>query len=232
MYKLNEKQKALITELNSIPPKFNEIKKLLNENDYSSEDVTYVATAFAENCEFESYEYFKSENAQVRSKYLYDIVKLLLEYGLNPNTVFENDKNIMESLMFNDYEYVAADTLGLLLEYGGDVNLEFGGKRIFDMVDFAVVFDAVEQSERKKYDALVHFWFVMLGYGAKNADGTNPITLFREYDNTMFTNDVFDISNLKNHRNYTFGLTFAPDTDSKWSLHIFDKKTMWEVARL
>ena len=226
MYKLNEKQKALITELNSIPPNFNEIKKLLNENDYSSEDVTYVATAFVENCEFESYEYFKSENAQVRSKYLYDIVKLLLEYGLNPNTVFENDKNIMESLMFNDYEYVAADTLGLLLEYGGDVNLEIDEERLFDRIDFDVVFDAIEQSDRKRYDALVHCWLVMLGYGAKNADGTIPVDLFKEYNNTMFTNEVFDISNLKNHRNYKFWLTFEPDTDSKWSLHIFDKKTV------
>lgn len=138
----------------------------------------------------------------------------------------------MDSLIYNDYKYVAADTLNLLLANVGDVNLEFGGQRIFDMVDLAVVFDAVEQRDRKKYDALVHFWFVMLGYGVKNDDGTNPITLFREYDNTIFVNDVFDISNLKNHRNYTFGLTFAPDTDAKWSLHIFDKKTMWEVARL
>lgn len=64
----------------------------------------------------------------------------------------------------------------------------------------------------------------MLGYGAKNADATNPITLFREYENTMFANDVFDISHFKNHKNYTFGLTFVPDTDTKWSLHIFDKK--------
>lgn len=39
--------------------------------------------------------------------------------------------------------------------------------------------------------------FVMLGYGAKNADATNPITLFREYENTMFANDVFDISHFK-----------------------------------
>lgn len=37
----------------------------------------------------------------------------------------------------------------------------------------------------------------MLGYGAKNADATNPITLFREYENTMFANDVFDISHFK-----------------------------------
>lgn len=232
MCELNEKQELLMNELNNVPPNLDKIKKLLDENDYSSEDVTYVATAFAENCEFESYEYFKSENAQVRSKYLYDIVKLLLKYGLNPNIVFDNDVNIMESLIYNDYEYVAADTLNLLLANGGDVNLAVGGKRIFDQVDFAVVFDAVEKRDRRKYDALVHFWFVMLGYGVKNADGTNPITLFREYDNTVFANDVFDISHLKNHRNYTFGLTFAPDTDTKWSLHIFNKKTMWEVARL
>ncbi|MGN0006084.1 MAG: hypothetical protein ACI37Z_08980 [Candidatus Gastranaerophilaceae bacterium] len=229
---LNEKQELLMNELNNVPPNFDKIKKLLDENDYSSEDVTYVATAFAENCEFESYEYFKSENAQVRSKYLYDIVKLLLEYGLNPNIVFDNEINIMDSLMYNDYEYVSADTLGMLLENGGNVNLAVDGTRIFDKVDFAVVFDAVEQSDRRKYDALVHFWFVMLGYGAIKADGTNPVTLFREYDNTMFANDNFDISHLKNHRNYTFGLTFAPDTDTNWSLRIFDKNTMWEAARL
>lgn len=232
MCELNEKQELLMNELNNVPPNFDKIKKLLDENDYSGEDVTYVATAFADNCEFEGAEYENSNNKEIHSKYLYDIVKLLLEYGLNPNTVFEKDKNIMESLMFNDYEYVAADTLGLLLEYGGDVNLEIDEERLFDRIDFDVIFDAIEQSDRKRYDALVHCWLVMLGYGAKNADGTIPVDLFKEYNNTMFTNDVFDISNLKNHRNYTFGLTFVPNRGEKWSLHIFDKKTMWEVARL
>ncbi len=37
---------------------------------------------------------------------------------------------------------------------------------------------------------------------------------------------------LRNHRDYTFGLSHVPCYGEKWSLHIFDKQTMWEVARL
>ena len=80
----------------------------------------------------------------------------------------------------------------------------------------------------RRYDALVHSWFVFLGYGAAPDNGTSSVDLF----NVIDTGKTFDLRELRNHRNYTFGLSHVKNRGENWSLHIFDKRTMWEVARL
>ena len=42
----------------------------------------------------------------------------------------------------------------------------------------------------------------------------------------------FKISDLKKHRNFTFCLSNVEGRGEKWSLHIIDSRTRWEVARL
>ena len=161
--------------------------------------------------------------------YIFDTIKLLLNYGLDPNAVFDGI-NIMNELQYIETEYVAADTLRLLLEHGGKYNLAIGNEILFDELDFDIIFGAIEQTNRRRYGSLVHCWLVMLGFGAKQVDGKNPVTLFPNYDAGYETE--IDISDLKNHENYTYALTHVPGNGEKWSLHIIDKKTMWEVARL
>ena len=140
--------------------------------------------------------------------------------------------NIMNELQYVSTPYVAADTLALLLENGGNTELEIDGMRIMDDIDFDVIFDAFNQEIRSNYDSLVHCWFVMLGYGARLRDGSLPVDLFDVYDEEYIRKTPFDISKLKEHRTYTFGISNVPSRGENWSLHIFDKRTFHEVARL
>lgn len=248
MFKSTGKANELFERLMQMPPNLDSIEESLKAGEYSPEEISMAATEYTDNCmiEVEFYDdgnYVDEDIAKLLpgevlenhvSRYLYDVVSLLLPYGLDPNAVYGGkfEKiNIMAEMRFAGSGYIPADTLALLLENGGDPNLRVDGIGIFDDLDFDVCFGAIEQEIRPRYDALVHCWFVMLGYGAtiKDKDG-NPIPLevFPEY----FTGKPFDISKLKNHRNYTFGLTHVPNRGEGWCLHIFDKRTLWEVARM
>lgn len=95
--------------------------------------------------------------------------------------------------------------------------------KLFDHVDFDAFFDAVEQTQREVYAAHIHYWMVRLGYGAKS--GRENIQVFHEFDSSEY----FNIDKLKNHRNYYFGLTHIENT---FAISIYDKNTLWEVARI
>lgn len=248
MFKLTGKANELFERLMQIPPDLASIEESLKAGEYSAEEISMVAAEYSGYCMIEvefddDGNYVDKEIAKLLpgevlenhvSRYLYDVVSLLIPYGLDPNAVYGgkfDETNIMAEMQFVGNGYIPADTLALLLENGGDPNLRVDGIRIFDDIDFAVCFDAIGQDIRTSYDALVHCWFVMLGYGATATDRDgNPIPLevFPEY----FTGKPFDVSKLKNHRNYTFGLTHVPNRGEEWCLHIFDKRTLWEVARM
>ena len=112
---------------------------------------------------------------------------------------------------------MAADTLKLLLENGGDPNLVVDGDSIFTDVDFDIFFGAVEQHMRITYDSNVHYWMVLVGYGGKLIDGRDPVTLQPGCTLEMF----------KDHRNLDFCLE---KEDGDYTMHIFDKRTKWEIA--
>ena len=157
---------------------------------------------------------------------------MLLRYGLNPNAVYDDNLNIMNALHYIETDYVAADTLRLLLEHGGYANLDIDGESLFDIIDFDITYDSIDQENRKRYDAEVHFWFVLLGYGGSPSNGTSPIEVYMHYDEQLSCQGLFQIEKLRHHENYTFGLTHVESKGESWALHIFDKKTLWEVARL
>lgn len=239
---LNPKSKQLFDMLMQIPPDYAVIHAELESTHYLPEEVTAAALKFCDECYDESFERSCSEGNDLQFEYftsmlgpipgehsthLFDIVKLLLEYGLDPNMVIDST-NIMDMMRYIVNEYIAADTLALLIEHGGRPDVTLDGFEVFKEIDYDILFDAFNQSDRRYYDSLVHCWFVWLGYGARLDNGESGLELFRDYN----SKETFDIAKLKNHRDYTFGLTHVPCHGESWSLHIFDKRTMWEVARL
>lgn len=82
--------------------------------------------------------------------------------------------------------------------------------------------------DRELYDAIVHCWVVMIGYGARLSGGESAIEVFID-DNT---GEIFDLTKLKKHRKYSAFLSNVPSRENGWSLHIVDNDTMWEVARI
>ena len=226
-----------------IPPDFSEIRRRLEEVSYSSESISRIAVQFAEACFDETVEHGYGEKCEEHygcffsrppvlvegehSTYLVRVMELLLEFGLDPNAIVDNE-NVMQTIHFIENEYVAADTYALLFEHGADNNLVVDNWSVFKDIDFDVLFDAYNQYDRRYYDSLVHCWFVWLGYGARLDNGETGLELFED----LRAGAEFDVSKLRNHRDYTFGLSHVPSHGENWSLHIFDKRTMWEVARL
>ena len=152
------------------------------------------------------------------------MIKLLLKYGLDPNLVVGED-NIMDCLKYVDNEFLAADTLALLLEHGGnpDIIIPYERESLFDLIAGDVFFDAIEQYDRYRFASLVHYLMVLIGYGASYREG--QIQVFKEYDSP----ELFDLQKLRAHRNYYFGLIHL---ENHKALVVYDKETLWEVARM
>jgi hypothetical protein len=160
----------------------------------------------------------------LHSTHIVDIINFLLKHGLDPNEIYEDD-NIMNSIKYIDNEYLAADALTLLLGKGGKTDLVIPGEcgDLFSSTDFDVWFDVTDQRDRQRFDALTHYWMALIGYGAKYAE--DYIEIFSE----SHYGKSFNIKTLRNHRDYSFGVTHF---GNKFAISIFDKSTLWEVARV
>lgn len=178
---INEESQRLLDALMTIPPDFAAAEKLLQQKCFSSDEVTKVAMRYAEKCFLDIADTFRTDPddrisftgfmppagviSGLHSTYVYDVVKFLLAYGLDPNAIFDaggDQYNIMDQLLFVDNEYLAADTLALLLQHGGNPDLIVNGESIYQQIDFGIWFDAVELYIRWRYDAWVYIWMVLL----------------------------------------------------------------------
>lgn len=236
---LNEKTARLLSDLMDIPPDFSKVEETLRLG-LSSDEITKAVIQFIENCYIEDLD-AEFEDAvfsppaldkSLHSGHLYSIVEYLLPRGIDPNAVYEED-SLLTFLPHIVNEYAAADTLGLLLANGLDPHIELYDGDFFWLLDFDVMFDAFNMLDRRRFDALVHCWFVCLGYGAGTENGKERVICFPDRDlNDEFNIKPFEIADLKEHRNYSFALSNVEGQGENWSMHIIDKRTFWEVARL
>jgi len=221
---LNQKEMNLKELLMTLPPDLEAAEQLLKQNEYNAKNISIVASDFVWESVEECWEYFmedivRSEDVipNLHSTYICEVLALLLQYGLDPNAIFEGN-NIMDDLRYLDNGYLAADALVLLFEHGGDPNLVCDGKSVFEDVDFEVFFDAGEQQDRQRYASLVQCWMVCLAFGGTLRNGNAPVAVYRG----------FDLKELADHRRFYFGITKG----ETWpDIHIFDRRDLWEVAR-
>lgn len=227
---LNKKEQGLLNLLLNIPPNFEMAEKYIHSEEFNGDEITRVAIQYADTCFCEA-GWFADRNNIVHtseiipglnSSYILEVTSFLLKYGLNPNKIYE-DCNIMQNLRYIDNGYLAADTFNLLLKHGGNYNLIIDDEELFKAIDWDVFFDATEQYYRHRFASLVHIWMVMIGHGAC-CDG-DKVKTFKEYDSSEY----FDLQKLKNHQNYYFGITHL---ENDFAISIYDKNTLWEVARI
>ena len=240
---LTRRAQELLELLMTVPPKFDIAKKYLEVNQLTADEVTRVANVYADKC-FRDYDEYLYDNwpdgctirdlplpegivQGILSTHLSEVIRFLLQYGLDPNAVYIVDGdvyNVMRLISFIDNEFVAADAMVLLLEAGGDPNLVVEFETIYECVSDDVWFGAIEQELRWRYDSWIHVWMVLLAYGGSPRGKKSPLEVFREY----YTTDQFDIRKLKNHRDYYYGIS---KENYEPVIHIYDKRTLWEVAR-
>ena len=223
-----------------IPPDLSAVESLLKDKQYNTAVISRAGYDFADHC-FEEDRYYEEKyrkhqyedavlDTSRNSAYLPQVIELLLKFGLDPNAICEND-NIMSAVKYVVNEYVAADTLALLFEHGGKTHLSVDGFNLACDLDFDIMFDAFNLRDRRAYDSMVHCWFVLLGYSNNMIRDKEAVTVFSE-QRCDCALENFKISDLKQHRNYYFGISNVSSRGEDWSLHIFNKRTRWEVARL
>ena len=151
--KLSEKEQKLLSMLTMIPPSFEAAAQLLAAEKFTTDEVTRVAIEYSDEC-FCEVDDFESENniprpkgvvPNLHSTYIVDVIRFLLQYGLDPNGIHE-DCNIMDSLHYVDNEFLAADALALLLEHGGNHDLIVDGEELFSSTDTLNVVASIEIS--------------------------------------------------------------------------------------
>lgn len=220
------KTEYLLSMLMKLPPNFTEIEKELQNNVYTADEVTLAACELAEKCfcesrDFEEYHGRTPKDEELHSPYVYPACELLLKYGLNPNLVLDDEygqTNIIYELRYVEYKYTAAQTTRLLLENGGSVHIVVDYDCVFRNLDFDVMFDVVELSDKKMFDAEFRLWLLMIGYGATIKDGEYPLNVKQGYD----------ISRFRQFENYSYKIEFLK---KGWIMHIYDE-TGEEVANV
>ena len=161
----------------ALPPDYPCIEQLIKDENCSRECISETFCKFAEECFCDCDEFMyqhgrKPLDEEIHSTYVFPLCELLLKYGLDPNYVFgeKNDEhNAMYEIYWIDKPYVAADTLKLLLEHGGDPYAEIDGESIWHLSDFDIYFDvshgyAQEKEYKQKFDNRIHFWLVLRGF--------------------------------------------------------------------
>ena len=216
-----DKIKVLICE---IPPKWDEIRAILEESTPSKADLADIAGCIANECFCEYCDAPRSASGEVvaiHSDYLIDALRLLLAHGLDPNAVFDDD-NIMWKMQWVDAPNVGADALRLLLEHGGDPNavLPSEGESLFSYLNFSVS----EDDHDKEYLHKVQCWLVLMAYGGCWDNGETSIEMLNGNDVKIF----------REFEQYDFTLEHLPNAktvNTSWLMHVFNIKTGEEVGR-
>ena len=227
--KVSESVKKRCDVLSCIPPDFKTAETLFAEQQPTEQELMWLAVELADNT-FGEYRDMLNENCprvtpgKVHRDYLYDTILFLLDHEMNPNTVVDEHtteaENIMAVLRFTDGPDVAARTMRLLLEHGGDPNLDVDSLTPLSWMDDELCIDPIW--ERWCCDHLVQCLMVMQAYGGgwHGTDGKfhRPFSMCEGYRSEIFKEfEKFD---------YRFGT----EKGHLGPIHIFEKATGTVVA--
>ena len=219
-----EKVKNLFS---AIPPDWEEAKRILTADTFSKEELAQIAIAITDDCFCEYSDALNPEAKEVsadsmHSNYLIGSLRILLEFGLDPNTILHDDENVMWSAQWVDMPNVGAAALRLLLENGGNPNLRLPAESdaLFESIAFEVSYNRYTH----EWFYTVQCWLVLMAFGGCWDDGNIPLTMLGNNEVSIFKDfELFD---------YTIEpLPQEPNQYGCWIMHIFRTDTKEEVAR-
>lgn len=232
MLHLSEKAKKLYDLLFTKEFSLELLKNELESGAYTPDDVSTAGFQYVYDCNCD----LMDENWRTPSRlqgtvlpgycssHILKALKCLLEYGLDPNAVYgeaHDQSNIMSELRYVENGYLAADSLALLLDCGGNPDIILNGTSLVRATNFDLLFSLNNQEDRTRFDSLVHYWMVLVGYGAKLEDGSESIDMCRGHD----------VSELKKHRDFYYGAIASDRSNDHMEICFFSKRTNWEVGR-
>ena len=217
------------------------LRKELEAGKYDAETVNIAAIEYVDDCSdsFASWNIDWDEYGPgvtisgYESSHMAEAIRLLLDYGLDPNKIFRIDYpqggfeeyNIMELVQMVVNGHQAADSLYLLLNHGGDPNFKIGNNHLYTDPDLDIGFDTANREDMVNdgmYEAKLHYWLVLVGFRADHPETELPLKPV----------NGFDLSELKEHKHFYAGVIRSEGTEDGWKLCVFDRHTNREVARL
>ncbi len=201
------------------------IRQLLSCRKLTESELAELAVGFTKQCFGEYYDALDPEIESVtienmHSNHIIGAISLLLEFGLDPNTIVDDD-NVMWNSMWIDAPHMAASVLKLLLENGGNPNhfIPSEGESLFEYISFKVSYDEYTH----EYFHTVQCWLLLMAYGACWQDGEIPIKMLGGK-----TVEIFKDIDL-----YDYEIEPLPQEPGKygcWIMHIYNVETTEEVA--
>ena len=171
-------------------PSLERIEAYIKSNGMSGEEVTLVAARLLYEYSFEPEDFEwqngrKPEPHELVSSGFVELFELFIRCGFDPCLVVYEDENhwfnVLDELFTFDNSAVSLPIAEKLLKLGGDPNVMLDDETLFDRVDFDIVFGAVEQENRERYNGWVRFWFLLMGYGGRRANGSDAVNLVNGY---------------------------------------------------
>ncbi|MBQ8314057.1 MAG: hypothetical protein IJX84_12745 [Clostridia bacterium] len=232
MLQLSEKAQRLYDLLFTKVFSLERLKGELASGAYSPDDVSMAGYQYVYDCicdlQDDSWNTPRRPRGTVLpgycSSHMLEALECLLEHGLDPNVLYDEDtnkSNIMSELRFVENGYIAADSLALLLSHGGNPSIQIDGTSLIRDINTDLLLDLNNQIDRTRFDALVHYWMVLVGYGAKLEDGSESIDMCPGHD----------VSELKKHRDFYYGAIHSDRSNDHMKICFFSKHTNWEVGR-
>ena len=171
----------------------------LERGHYSADEINRAGCAYAFEC-MDDIDLLDDDRAPgevvpgLISSHYYEAIKILIGFGLEPNAVIRDgnaEYNIMSDTRHVVNGYESARALDLLLNHNGDPDIIIEGGSLIRDINFDIHLGWNEQKDRVSYDALVHYWFVLLGYGAMLEDGRSPVDFAPGFERTELLDHIW-----------------------------------------
>lgn len=211
---------------NKLNPNLAEIEQYIISSKATPEEITHASIRLAEENTSEIHGFDYTEKTKPSPEDLIttnwgNLFDLFIKYGLLPNLIFTTDGinyyNIMTAIRYIDNGDIAPIIMRKLMECGGNPNLKINGEEFFSEIDFNIVFDVVEQENKRLFDIEFKLWLVMMGYGGYIKDHECPVKMKKGY-----TQEIF-----KDFEDFDYTIERIP---KDWIMHIFRKDSGEEVA--
>jgi len=206
-FQLSEKEQGLLKLCARTDIDLYAIESYIQQHALDGEEITRVALKLLDQYQFEIEDYVWENEKDLRPEELIStnwvmLFDLFLRCGLQPNLVLQDDEhhdswNVMENFLFVANGDIAPRVMRMMMERGGDPNLEISGEALFEKLDFDIWFDMVEMQEMMwKFDIEFKCWLVLISYGGGGSDENRPLDMqngYRAEDLRMFENFDYEL---------------------------------------
>ena len=191
-FQLSEKEQVLFALCARTSIDLSSIEAYIRRHALGGVELTRVALKLLDEYQFEWEDYAWEHEKEPRPEELVStnwvaLFDLLLRCGLQPNLVLQDDEhracwNVMDDLLFVANGDIAPRVMRMMMERGGDPNLEISGEALFEKLDFDIWFDMVEMQEMMwKFDIEFKCWLVLISYGGGGSDENRPLDMQNGY---------------------------------------------------